>query len=234
MKLFKIIFDLFFPPKCIYCGEFLSLGDRPLICRRCRDLVPLIQVRCAKCGGVLTYNGGKPECLSCRAAGRFFDGVYATSAYSGNVREAILKYKFGAQTYLAKPLCHFTADGLKKLGVKADVILSVPPDPKRQTKRGFDPTGQLAKIISSSLKIPHRSNWLKKVKSTPAQSKLTRAERLKNIKGAFALSSRANVKDVNILLIDDIFTTGATTSEIAKVLKKKGAKYVFVVTLAKR
>ena len=65
-------------------------------------------------------------------------------------------------------------------------------------------------------------------------SKLTKEERLKNIKGAFAVTSRANVKDLNILLVDDVFTTGATTSEIAKILKKKGAKYVFVATLAKR
>ena len=234
MKIFKAIFDLFFPPRCIYCGEFLALGDRPLICGRCQDLVPKMQVRCAKCGGVITYNSGRPECLSCKAAGRYFDGVFSPSAYAGDVRSAILKYKFGSRIYLAKSLCFFAADGLKKLGVKVDVILSVPPDPKRVSKRGFDATGQLAKIISSSLKIPYKSGWLKKIKSTPAQSKLTKAERLKNIKGAFALSSKADVKDLCILLIDDVFTTGATTSEIAKILKKKGAKYVFVATLANR
>ena len=234
MKIFKIIFDLFFPPRCIYCGEFLALGDRPLICRRCRDLVPLMQVRCGKCGGVLTYNGGKPECLSCKAAGRYFDGVFSVSAYSGNVREAILKYKFSQQTYMLKSLCYFTCAGIKKLGIKADVILSVPPDPARRAKRGFDATGLIAKTISAEIKIPYKSNWLRKIKSTPAQSKLTKAERLKNIKGAFKLTSRANVNDLSILLVDDVFTTGATTSEIAKVLKKKGAKYVFVVILAKR
>lgn len=234
MKIFKIIFDLFFPPRCIYCGEFLALGDRPLICRRCRDIVPLVQVRCGKCGGVLTYNGGKPECLSCQVAGRYFDGVFSASAYSDKVRDAILKYKFGQQTYMAKSLCYFACDGIKKIGVKADVILSVPPDPARRAKRGFDATGLIAKTISTDIKIPYKSNWLKKIKSTPAQSKLTKAERLKNIKGAFKLTTHAKIKDLNILLIDDVFTTGATTSEIAKVLKKNGAKYVFVATLAKR
>lgn len=234
MKLLKMFFDMFFPPKCIYCGEFLSMGDRPLICRRCMDLIPQSTIRCGKCGGVITYNGGRPECLSCRAAGRYFDGVFAPAMYAGNVRAAILKYKFGAQVYMAKPLVYFTASGIKKLGVKADVVLSVPPDHKRQTKRGFDSTGQLAKLIASEIKVPYKSGWLRKIKSTPPQSKLTKAERLKNIKGAFTVTSRANVKDLSILLVDDVFTTGATTSEIAKILKKKGAKYVFVATLAKR
>ncbi|MFA7636552.1 MAG: ComF family protein [Monoglobales bacterium] len=234
MNLFTSVFDLFFPPKCIYCGEFLALGDRPLICRRCLDLIPISQLRCGKCGGVITYNNGMPECLSCKTAGRYFDGVFAPATYNGNVRLAILKYKFSAQTYMAKPLSYFTAGGLKKLGVKADLVLSVPPDPKRRTKRGFDYTGQLAKYVASELKIPFRSDWLKKTKSTPAQSRLTKAERLKNIKGSFALTSKANVAGLSILLVDDIFTTGATTSEVSKLLKKKGAKYVFVATLAKR
>ena len=234
MKIFKIIFDLFFPPRCIYCGEFLALGDRPFICRRCNDLIPAMQVRCGKCGGVLTYNAGKPECLSCKAAGRYFDGVFAAADYSDKVRSAILKYKFSQQTYMAKSLCHFTSDGIKKLGIKADVVLSVPPDPTRRTKRGFDATGIIAKTISSDIKVPYKSNWIKKIKSTPAQSRLTKAERLKNIKGAFKLTSRAKVNGLSILLVDDVFTTGATASEIAKVLKKNGAKYVFVATLAKR
>ncbi len=234
MKILKMFFDLFFPPKCIYCGDFLAVGDRPLICKRCEDLIPQSTIRCSKCGGVITYNSGKPECLSCKAAGRYFDGVFSPALYESTVRTAILKYKFGTQVYMAKPLVYFTTCGLKKLGVKADVVLSVPPDPKRQSKRGFDSTGQLAKLVASSLKLPYKSSWLRKIKSTPAQSKLTKAQRLKNIKGAFALTSRANVKDLSILLIDDVFTTGATTSEIARILKKKGAKYVFVATLAKR
>lgn len=234
MNVLKSVFDLLFPPKCIYCGQFLAIGDRPLICKRCMDLIPIINVRCGKCGGVITYNNGKPECLSCRAAGRYFDGVFAPASYVTNVRAAILKYKFGSQTYMSKPLTHFTVEGLKKLGIKADAVLSVPPDPKRRTKRGFDYTGQLAKNISVALKIPYKPGWMKKIKSTPPQSRLTKAERLKNIKGAFALTPRAKVKGLSILLIDDVFTTGATTSEIAKVLKKKGAKYVFIATLAKR
>lgn len=233
MNLMKIFFDLFFPPKCIYCDEFLALGNRPLICRKCKDLLPKIEVRCSKCGGVFTYNNGKPECLTCKAAGRYFDGVFSASSYHGNMRKAILKYKFSSQVYMAKPLTHFTLAGLKKLGVKTDVVISVPPDPKRRTKRGFDSTGELAKVIASGLKLPYKHNIVRKIKSTPAQSTLTRAQRLKNLKGAFAVSSTANLDGLSVLLVDDVFTTGATTSEISKLLKKKGAKYVFVATLAR-
>lgn len=233
MKVFKILFDIFFPPKCIYCGKLLTPGDRPLICRKCLDMIPHTQLRCAKCGGVITYNSGRAECLSCKAAGRYFDGVFAPANYKTIVRSAILRYKFGSQTYMAKPLTYFTVCGLKKLSVKADVVLSVPPDPVRIGKRGFDPTGNIARHVASELGIPYKSNWLKKIKSTESQSKLTLAARLKNLKGAFAVTSQANVKDLTVLLIDDVFTTGATTSEVSKVLKKKGAKYVFVATLAK-
>ena len=227
-----MFFDIFFPPKCIYCGKFLAPGDRPLICRKCADKVPYIQTRCSKCGGVFTYNSGKPECLSCKVAGRYFDGAYAPAKYNTDVRTAILKYKFGSQTYMAKPLSHFTVEGLKKLGIKADVVLSVPPDPGRANKRSFDPTEQLGRTIASQLNLPYKSNWIKKIRSTPNQSKLTRAQRLKNLKGAFALTKKANVKGLKILLVDDIITTGATVSEVTKVLKKNGAEYVFVATLA--
>lgn len=233
MNLFRVFFDLFFPPRCIYCNDFLAVGDRPLICRKCEDLLPKIEVRCSKCGGVFTYNNGKPECLTCKAAGRYFDGVFSASSYRGDTRKAILKYKFSSQVYMAKPLAHFTIDGLKKLAVKTDIVLSVPPDPGRQTKRGFDATGELAKVIAKSLKLPYKSNIIRKIKSTPAQSTLTRAQRLKNLKGAFAVSSRADLNGLSVLLIDDVFTTGATTSEITKLLKKKGAKYVFVATLSR-
>ena len=232
MKLLTVFFDIFFPPKCIYCGKFLVPGDRPLICRRCADSIPYIQTRCAKCGGVFTYNNGRPECLSCKVAGRYFDGVFAPAKYNAGLRTAILKYKFGSQTYMAKPLSYFTAEGLKKLGVKADVVLTVPPDPARIPKRGFDPAEQLGRVIASQLGLPYKANWLKKIKSTPNQSRLTKAQRLKNLKGAFALTGKADVKGLSILLIDDIITTGATTSEVAKLLKKKGAEYVFVATLA--
>lgn len=233
MKLLKMFFDLFFPPKCIYCDEFIALGDRPLICRKCSDLLPHIEIRCSKCGGVFTYNNGKPECLTCKAAGRYFDGVFSASSYKGNIRKAILKYKFSSQVYMAKPLAHFTEMGLKKLGVIADVVISVPPDPKRRTKRGFDSTGEIAKEIASNLKVPYKSNIVRKIKSTPPQSSLTHAQRLKNLKGAFALTANTKINGLSVLLIDDVFTTGTTTSEIAKLLKKKGAKYVFVATLAR-
>ena len=233
MNLLKIFFDLFFPPKCIYCNDFLALGDRPLICRKCKDLLPKIEVRCSKCGGVFTYNNGKPECLTCKAAGRYFDGVFSASSYQGNVRKAILKYKFDSQIYMAKSLTDFTLTGLKKLAVKTDIVVSVPPDPGRRTKRGFDSAGELAKVIAENLKLPYKSNLVRKIKSTPAQSTLTRAQRLKNVKGAFAVSSTAKLSGLSVLLVDDVFTTGATTSEISKLLKKKGAKYVFVATLAR-
>ena len=234
MKIFNAFFDLFFPPRCIYCNSPLVLGERPLICRKCMDTIPNLNIRCGKCDGVLTYNSGRPECLVCKTAGRYFDGVFAPAKYIGNVRTAILKYKFAGQAYMAKSLVHFTTNSLKRLGIKTDIVLSVPPDTRRQSKRGFDSTGALAKIISGSLKIPYKSGWLKKVRSTPPQSRLTKSQRLKNVKGAFGVTSKARVDGLSILLIDDVFTTGATTSEIAKILKKKGAKYVFVATLARK
>ncbi len=234
MKFLDCVSDILFPPKCIYCGELLPIGTRPMICRKCFDVVPLYNIRCGKCGGVITYNSGRPECLSCKAAGRYFDGVFAASVYHNNLRTAILKYKFGPQPYMAKTLCHFTVCGLKKLGISADFVLSVPPDPARLSRRGFDSTGVLAKHIAAAIKIPYKQGYIRKIKSTPAQSTLTHAQRVKNLKGAFALTSKASVKGRAVILVDDVFTTGSTVSEISRIIKKNGASYVFVVTIAKR
>lgn len=236
MNFFTYLSDLMFPPKCIYCSEVLKPATRPLICERCMDEVPAIQTPCAKCGGALLYRDARPFCPTCHAAGRHFDGVVCSARYDGKMREAVLKYKYSYQSYLAKPLSYFLIKDLKEIGISRsnmDCVVSVPCDMVRESQRGFDHAGLLGKEISAALRIPYVKNKVEKIKPTKSQTKLSSAKRAENIRGAYKISDKDFFKGKAVLLADDIFTTGATAMELSRILKRAGAAYVFVAAVAK-
>lgn len=207
---------------------------RPTICEKCREDIPLKDIVCSKCGGKIVYIDKKPMCPTCKAAGRYFDCAYASALYEGKSREAIIDFKYKYQMENAEPLSWFLAKGLRRAGITNRIIdfaVSVPADSEREKIRGFDSAGMIAKYTVRKLDIEYKKGVLKKYGKNEKQSNLSKSERENNVKGVFAVTS--DVKGKNILLIDDVFTTGATAAEISKILKRAGAKYVFVATAAR-
>ncbi len=131
------------------------------------------------------------------------------------------------------PLGEMALEAFRRLEVQPDFILPVPLDRKKLLQRGFNQSLLLARYISRCTGIPCKEGLLVKCKETPSQTSLGGKERRTNLRGAFALREEEVVRGKRVLVVDDVFTTGATISEISRVLLKAKAKEVFAVTLAR-
>lgn len=233
--MFNKLLDLLFPPKCIICGNLLAEGADNYICGKCESNYKFKIICCSKCSGVMTESA-KPVCYTCKAAKRYFDGAVAASRYTDSLRRAIHRFKFRPEPYMANTLAGFIEYAFTKSGAKADAfdfIVCAPPDKRRYYKRGFDHVSLLGQFVSGKLGIPVCEKAVIKIKDNLPQHTLNARRRAENVRGAYKVALPDDVKGKTILLVDDIFTTGSTANEIARMLKKSGAKYVLVATIAK-
>ncbi len=159
----------------------------------------------------------------------------AIAVYEGGLAQAISRLKYHGATHLAKPLGKLLADyqdpdfSFARFGG----ILPVPLSAKRLRERGFNQALLLARQVSRAHSIPLSYEALSRPRHTPPQTQLSGPEREKNVRGSFEVYQPEKVDGKHILLIDDVFTTGATARECAKVLLSAGAKQVDVLTLAR-
>jgi ComF family protein len=180
---------------------------------------------CRICG-IPTISEQTIICESC-VKGQPFSKILYYGLYEGTLRKAIHLLKFNGIKRLSKPLCTL----LMKLPLpESDIIIPVPLHLKRLRQREFNQTALIGRRLSTELGIPMIMNCLTKAKETAAQTSLKRDERLKNVKKTFAVLK--NLDGKNVLLIDDVITTGATVKECSDVLIKAGAKKVVVLALA--
>jgi ComF family protein len=149
--------------------------------------------------------------------------------------DAIHRFKYQGASRLAKPLGTFLAEyeDSEFPFSEFELILSVPLHPRRLRQRGFNQSLLLARCVSRAHSIPLDFASLQRTRHTEPQTQLSGPERQKNIRGAFEVRRAGAIAEKHILLIDDVFTTGSTVQECAKVLLKAGAKQVDVLTLAK-
>ena len=151
------------------------------------------------------------------------------------IREKIIQYKFQDKSYIYNTFAKIILKNEKVCGLlkKYDIIIPVPIHRKRKLQRGYNQTQLIAKEIAKNIDIKLCDDVLVKSKNTIAQSKLNKNKRKQNIKNAFKVLNLEKIQGKNILLFDDIFTTGSTVNECSKILKKAGAKTVGVLTIAK-
>lgn len=201
----RALLDLVFPPRCEVC----SRGSAESLCSECFSQIKFM----------------KPQL-----------GIYSVSAYDGVVRTALHRFKFQKKRGLAEPLGILLVKYLShapdlKLE-EVDCIIPVPLHRKRQRQRGFNQAELLARVVSRYYEVPVISA-IERVKNTHAQFDLPREKRSENVKGAFKVSQPKAVYNKRILLLDDIYTTGSTIGECARVLKTAGARRVEVLTLSR-
>lgn len=153
-------------------------------------------------------------------------------AFDGEVREAVhaLKYKWG--TMLGHYLGGIMADAARRLEFEAGLIVAVPLHRKKIAARGFNQSVVLARHMAKALSVKLDISNLVRTRATPSQVGLAGAERRKNVAGAFKVRDARPFKGVDVILVDDVFTTGATACECAAELNKAGAR-VTVITLAR-
>ncbi len=210
MKLSRRLYDLLFPPKCVFCRKRLDEGD---ICPDClRDM---------------------PRCGKIRGRGEFFSQAAAPLYYEFKVRDAMLRYKFGGKRGHVVPFARLMAQCAgEELSGLYDVVTWVPVSRKRRRKRGFDQSELLARRTAENLGVPVVPA-LRKKRHTGANSGLdTREARAANVLGAFETVDAERFRGKRVLLIDDVYTTGATLSECSRMLLMAGAEDVVCLTFA--
>jgi ComF family protein len=218
--------ELLFPTACAACGK---LG--PMICSQCRSRFSEIEgPGCLRCGRPSTNI--VVTCFSCREKGYNLEKSRACFKYSEPLESVIRHYKYDGLHALAKPLGNLMAQKWPDWSQTPDMIVPIPLHVRRLRSRGFNQAQLLANQLGPSFGIEVNDHVLRRKRRTRPQVDLSPSERKKNVQQAFSAEQGA-VKGKNILLIDDVFTTGATMISAAGALLEAGAKTVSAYCLAR-
>ncbi len=193
------------------------------------------QPYCMCCGIRFDVPVGPGEhCPACLTDPPAFDHARSVMTYDDISRDMILAFKHGDQTHLVATFTPWIARIADEFRRDTDVIMPVPLHRYRLLARRYNQAGLLAQGLARVWQdVPHDPFTLIRVKSTPSQGHMTRVQREENVAGAFTVRDPSRVKGKRILLVDDVYTTGATVEGCARVLKRAGAASVNVVTLAR-
>jgi len=226
-----------YPEICQLCGTERATVDEGFVCRHCWTQVRFIRPPfCERCG--LPFEGDLTtpfECTNCREMELYFSFARSAVVAKGIVLETIHRFKYQRALWFE----NFLADLLLREAVPAlrdqhwDLIVPVPLHPVKKREREFNQAARLAKHLSRAIKIALNENLLRRVTPTMTQTLLTREQRAKNMRGAFAICNGIKLNRERIILVDDVFTTGATTSACAQTLLAGGAGDVCVWTVAR-
>ncbi|HEX7517804.1 MAG TPA: ComF family protein [Chthoniobacterales bacterium] len=151
------------------------------------------------------------------------------------MRKLVHEFKYGGQRHLRYPLAAWLGETMsdpRLCGRRFDLIVPVPLHPARERERGFNQATLLAELLSGKIAVPLRS-VLERIRYTTTQTAYDRAERMENLHDAFRLRKKGDVRELRVLLIDDVLTTGSTLSECARILKEAGAISVHAATAAR-
>lgn len=221
-------YNLFPCPLC----ETGDGGGENLICPECMAKLPVIQgEQCSGCGG--TLDTALARCSKCLESAEFpWKDAFTVFEYRGDARELIHRMKYYNTPQLARPLGTLLAEKIAARELKPDLILPLPLFWVRKLQRTYNQSELLAKVIGRRLGVPV-GNELKRVKGGKHQAALGRQQRLRGVKGVFAVSRPERLCGRTVLLVDDVFTTGATLNSAAKVLMKAGVRTLYVATVAR-
>lgn len=210
-------------------GPFMLSFLFPRVCGICKIKINQNNT-CEKCRNILQYTLKKELCV--RNLDLYVDQLLSLFVYRSLIRNRILHFKFDGEAYVADTFAELLSKAIEENGIVGDVLIPVPIHRKRYLERGYNQSELLSRKIAKQMNMKHDSRTLIKVENNVAQSTLHHEERQKNVVNVYAVRSRKNVVGKRILLVDDIYTTGATVNECARVLKQNGAKEVIAVTIA--
>lgn len=225
--------DLIYPRiYCVSCGRRLQKNAVHGLCGNCCEFLPFIRdPRCSVCGKPLEDTEER-FCPDCREYSHVFDQGLSVFELTLSVQDMIYQYKYDKVFSLSRTFAFFMSELLKEAGWQADFIIPVPLHKNRLKSRGFNQAALLGDYISYHHRIPCVDNALIRSTDTKTQTGYNRQQRSDNLKNAFTVIKPDRIKDKNILLIDDVYTTGATADSCSRELRKSGAKKIYVLTIA--
>lgn len=213
-KTLNNILNLIYPPVCGFCNQICKES----LCKKCKIKIKEYEINSIR-----------------QSKNTYYDELLCIFKYENIIRDTLIKYKFQNKAYLYKTFSKIILKNEKICGFlkKYDIIIPVPISKKRKIQRGYNQSYLIAKEITKYKVLKNECNCLIKQKDTIEQSKLGKNERKTNIQGAYKIINKEKIISKNVLIIDDIYTTGNTVNECAKELKKAGAKRIGVLAIAK-
>ena len=236
------IFAAFFPSDCRLCGIPLINISRLPVCKSCLlEMAPISMTTCEVCGEGLSGPDSASRvkmCPVCQSARPHFVRATAYGAYDGKLRELIHLLKYEQVEPAAATLGQMLAEAIHKLDLTSEpvLVMPVPLHRSKRRQRRFNQAELIARAALKKVTLPNAllaTDLLERTRATVSQIGLTRSQRAENIRGAFRVKHLSRVEGRQILLVDDVLTTGTTANECARVLRKAGAEKVWVATVAR-
>lgn len=223
--------NIFFPQLCMCCGQKILRG---YLCAECQGKIVFLSPSvCRYCALGIDKNLN-PVCKGCAGKIHPYDRLISLTVYKEPIISLIYLFKYKNYDYIAELLASLMQRHLLKIGFDAcgyHFTTSVAMHKHKLKMRGYNQADILAKLLSNYFKIPFKNDIINDTNIRSSQTKLNLHERQKNVKGAFVV--KKDLKNKRIILVDDIFTTGATIRSCCQALKNKGAKIITVLTLSK-
>ncbi len=229
----RLLADAVLPPRCLLCGQ--SVGEPEALCGDCwRGMRFFTPPWCARCGLPFPYPMGEGAlCGECSQTPPAFDRARAVLRYDERSRPLVLAFKHADETHLAGALGRWMRRAGAEVLEGADLLFPVPLHWTRLFRRRYNQAALLAHAVRACGGPPVAPDWLLRRRRTPSQGRMGRSLRERNVRGAFLLRPGKSVKGRRVVLVDDVMTTGATVEECARVLRKAGAEFIGVLTLAR-
>ena len=217
--------DLLYPPQCVICSRGCVW-----LCAACRDSFTLLGSSvCVRCGVPLTPG---TLCTRCQTHPLDIDSIRSVYQFEGKLRDTLLEFKYSGLRVLAHPLGDLMGRQMEKYPVPVDTVVPVPLHARRHRSRGFNQSALLAHHLGRVIGKPVVLRSLVRQRETAPQVSLGAAERRANVQDAFVCINDA-LQDRDLLLVDDVCTTGATLEACGVALRKVGAKSIHAFTLAR-
>ena len=233
-KIKEAILNLIYPKniKCMFCTGELNQNSYNTTCEECLKILPFITKPCERCGSQLKENQ-QGVCINCKKRNYNFIQARSVFEYVDKPLAVVHNSKYNDKKYLLEYMVKYLLDVYATWNVFADFITCVPMFETKEKARGYNQSKVLAELFAEKVKIPFVEFCAKAV-DTPSQTNLNTRERLENVKDSFAFKPEYNklIKNKVVLIIDDVITTCATTSEVAKTLLEAGAKECYVLSFA--
>lgn len=222
-----IIADYLFPSDCAACGKPIAAFDGGLCGDCAAGIYPPVNA-CSRCGGQVT--GGK--CVICIDRAWYPDRCFAAAEYSGAMKALLRSYKFQKRRKLHGKIAEIVHAAVASASLDVDIVTAVPMGGTKVKKRGFNQSELVARAVAEKIGRQYRS-LLKEVGKARTQKDLNFLDRFLNVLGRYEAVGD-NLRGARVLLVDDVFTTGATINECTRLLKQAGAGEVYAVAFARR
>lgn len=210
---------------CALCEEEIIDGGKYNLCENCYAGLDFISRACEKCGDRV----GEFDrfCLNCKSDHKDFDFCICVAKLKDTGKDLIYKLKYGKQPFVANAISKMMVEKYKeKINETFDFVTYVPITRAKMKERGFCQTELIAKNLANELNIELKENLILRIKDNKEQTELNKDERRKNLEGVFVIDDSIDLTNKSVLVVDDVYTTGATMQEMNKLLRSKNAQKV--------